>query len=74
MITVHAADTPIKGQLLPVIIGQGIAPIAETFQRLQRGGWDGWVCIEEASNQGRRGVEEAAEFVRKTWVEAEKAG
>ena len=70
VISVHAADTSVKGQLLPVIVGQGIAPIAAVFRRLHRAGWDGWVCIEEASRQGRRGVEEAAEFVRRTWAEA----
>ena len=69
VISVHAADTTVKGQLTPTIIGQGIAPIGETLSRLHRSGWDGWICIEEASREGRHGVDEAAKFVRKTWAE-----
>ena len=69
VVTIHAADTPVKGALAPVIIGQGIAPFNEVFTILHQGGWDGWICIEEASNEGLRGVEEGAAFVRRMWAE-----
>ena len=29
-----------------------------------------WICMEEASYQGRTGMERAAAFIRKTWQEA----
>jgi len=35
-----------------------------------RAGWDGWMCMEEASGMGRVGVEAAACFIRETWQAA----
>lgn len=69
--TVHAADTSVKGSLQGVIIGQGIAPFPAVFNRLQRAGFDNWICIEENAKQGRRGVDEAAKFIRRCWAEVE---
>jgi len=65
--TVHAADTGERGQLRHVLLGTGLVPFRETFAELQRAGFDGWICIEEGSNQGERGVRSAAAFVRQTW-------
>ena len=33
-------------------------------------GFDGWLCIEEYTNRGVKGVAEAAAYVRKTWDQA----
>ena len=33
-------------------------------------GFDGWICIEEASGTGPAGFERSASFVRRVWEEA----
>jgi len=70
VISVHAADTSTRGQLKHVLLGTGLVPFREMFEILRRAGFDGWICIEEASFQGRTGVKAAADFVRRTWDEA----
>jgi len=72
VVTVHAADTAVKGELRHVLLGTGVTPFPELFEHLVRAGWDGWICMEEASYQGRAGVEKAARFVRQTWEEAKR--
>ncbi len=72
VVTVHAADTAVKGELRHVLLGTGVTPFSELFEQLVRTGWDGWICMEEASYQGRTGVELAARFVRQTWEEARR--
>ena len=67
VVSIHAADTAVRGELRPVLLGTGLTPLAAIFQRLVRAGWDNWICIEEASFQGRAGVEKAASFVRQLW-------
>jgi len=64
---VHASDTALHGQLRHVLLGTGVTPFAAMFRRIARSGWDGWLCMEEASNSGRAGVEAATQFVRRTW-------
>jgi len=59
-----------RGALQPILLGTGLAPFAALFGRLKRAGWNGWMCIEEASFQGRDGVEAAVRFVRRAWSEA----
>ena len=71
VVSVHAADTAVRGELRPVLLGTGLAPFEAIFRRLVRAGWDNWVCIEEASFQGRTGVEQAAQFVRQMWDRSE---
>lgn len=66
--TVHAADTARKGELAPVPLGTGIVPFDGIFSRLKRSGFDGWICIEEASRTGRPGLAGAVQFVRKAWA------
>jgi sugar phosphate isomerase/epimerase len=66
--SIHAADTCARGALKPVLLGTGLAPFDQIFRRLHRAGWDGWICMEEASFQGRTGVESAARFVREKWA------
>lgn len=72
VVTVHAADTAVKGELRHVLLGTGVTPFHELFEYLVRAGWDGWICMEEASYQGREGVEKAARFVRQAWAEARR--
>jgi sugar phosphate isomerase/epimerase len=67
VVSIHAADTAVHGELRPVLLGTGLTPFVPIFQRLVRAGWDNWICIEEASFQGRAGVEKAASFVRQLW-------
>jgi sugar phosphate isomerase/epimerase len=67
IVSVHASDSATRGELRHVLLGTGITPYAQMFGRLQRAGWDGWICMEEASQLGRQGVETAMKFIRKTW-------
>jgi len=73
VVSVHVADTAVFGELKPVLIGTGIAPIRAVFDRLVTANWDGWLCIEEASFQGRAGLDAAARFVRAAWQQASAA-
>ena len=70
VVSVHAADTAVRGQQQPVLLGTGITPFKALFARLKRANWDGWICIEEVSYKGREGMEAAARFVRQAWREA----
>lgn len=67
VVSVHASDTASKGALQHVLLGTGVTPYPALFSTLKQAGWDGWICMEEAANQGRAGVEAAARFVRQTW-------
>ena len=69
--SVHASDTAERGQLRHVLLGTGVTPFGPLFERLIRAGWDGWICMEEASYRGREGVQAAARFVRQTWAQAQ---
>ena len=64
---VHASDSAIRGELRHVLLGTGITPYPALFKQLKQAGWDGWICMEEASYQGPPGVEVAAQFIRQTW-------
>lgn len=68
--SVHASDTSTRGQLNHTLLGTGLTPYPEIFQRLKRAGWDGWICMEEASHRGREGVLLATDFIRSTWARA----
>jgi len=72
VVSIHAADTAVRGELKPVLLGTGVTPFAEIFRRLVRAGWDGWMCIEEASFQGRAGLESAVRFVRQSWDRSQR--
>lgn len=67
--TIHVADNSVRGKLSPVVIGTGIVPFNEIFKFLKKHSFDGWFCIEEASNTGDCGVKAAVDFVRKKWEE-----
>lgn len=72
VVSVHAADTAVHGELRPVLLGTGLTPFDAIFRRLVQAGWNNWICIEEASFQGRAGVEKAAQFVRQLWDRSER--
>ena len=67
IVSVHAADTSVRGELKPVLLGTGLVPFKEMFEIIQGAGFDGWVCMEEASFTGKVGVQRAADFIRRTW-------
>lgn len=67
--TVHAADTLTRDKLEPVLLGQGIVPFRDIFTFLKQKGFDGWICIEEASQQGIQGIKKAVKFVQQKWDE-----
>ena len=73
VVSVHVADTAVFGELKPVEIGTGIAPIAACLAKLAAHGWDGWLCMEEASFRGPQGIAAAARFVRAAWQQARTA-
>ena len=69
VISVHAADTSTRGELKHVLLGTGLVPFKGMFQILRDAGFDGWICMEEASFKGPEGVKAAADFVRRVWNE-----
>jgi sugar phosphate isomerase/epimerase len=73
VVSVHAADTAVRGELKPVLLGTGLAPLEAIFRRLVQAGWDNWICIEEASFQGREGIAKAARVVRQLWSRSQEA-
>jgi len=70
VVSVHASDTAAVGSLNHVLLGTGVTPFAGLFCVLKSQGWDGWICMEEASGRGRQGVEAAANFIRDIWAKA----
>jgi sugar phosphate isomerase/epimerase len=70
VVSIHASDTATRGELNPVVLGTGLVPFRDIFSYLKKNAFDGWICIEEASNTGRSGVEQALSFVRRAWDEA----
>lgn len=70
VVSVHASDTAVHGALEHVLLGTGITPFPQLFARLRRAGWDGWICLEEASYQGEAGMRAAVNFIRNVWENA----
>jgi len=70
VVSIHASDTAVRNELKPVLLGSGVTPFLELFRILKNVGWDGWICIEEASFQGKKNVEAAAKFIYETWQDA----
>lgn len=65
--TVHISDMQALGRFAPAVIGAGVTPNAEVLAWLKRHGFDGLICIEEASGTGFTGIRKAVEFVRDVW-------
>jgi sugar phosphate isomerase/epimerase len=70
VVSIHASDSALKGELRHVLLGTGITPYRQIFEQLRIAGWDGWICMEEASYQGEAGVQAASKFIRETWEKA----
>lgn len=67
--TIHVSDMAEKGVFRPTAIGAGVVPNREIFAYLKRSGFDGWLCLEEASGTGFEGIQKAVDYVRNTWNE-----
>jgi sugar phosphate isomerase/epimerase len=67
---VHVFDFRRRGAHEPVVIGTGVAPIAEILRELVAFGYDGWISIEEASKTGPNAFTTAVAFVDRTWAAA----
>jgi len=65
--TIHISDMAQLGEFSPVVIGTGVTPNIEVLTFLKSNGFDGLICIEEASNTGYDGIQKAVDFVRKVW-------
>lgn len=61
--TVHISDMRAYGRFEPVEIGTGACPIEAVLKRLKAYGFDGWLCIEEASGHGMEGIANAWNYV-----------
>ena len=71
VVTLHANDAyRVEGGHRWAVVGTGLVPFPALFARLHEAGWDNWICIEEASQQGPQAVRRAVEFVRRAWAEA----
>lgn len=68
--TVHVSDMKRPGEFSPTVIGTGATPIRQIFHCLKAHGFDGWVCIEEASGGGLEGIRQAYHTVKGLWAEA----
>ncbi len=68
--TIHVAETAARGKMAPVPIGEGVVPFHEIFTYLKSKNYAGWLCLEEAGNQGAEGVKKAVAFVKEVWKEA----
>ena len=68
--TIHVSDMEAFGTFKPVLVGTGATPLKEVFRTLKEGGFDGWYCIEEASNTGFDGIRKAVANTRRIWEEA----
>ncbi|RKU31623.1 hypothetical protein C6497_01470 [Candidatus Poribacteria bacterium] len=67
IVVLHIFDMKEAGSFEPVCVGTGVSPIPQILSRLRQESYDGWLSIEEASRQGRKGFEASVAFVRNTW-------
>ena len=65
--SLHASDSSTRGVLNHCLLGTGITPFPALFACLKQHGWDGWICMEEASQLVRQGMQRSAAFVRAAW-------
>lgn len=70
VVTVHAADTSMKGELKPPVVGTGLVPFKEIFSILKAHGFDNYICIEEWSNTGFDGIAKSIANIRELWASA----
>lgn len=67
--TIHVTDMAQKGVFSPTTIGTGVTPNREVFRYLKENGFEGWLCIEEASGQGLEGIRDVYHYVKNLWEE-----
>lgn len=67
--TIHAADVAVRGKFSPVLLGKGLVPFRDIFGYLKQNKFDGFICIEEASNTGEHGIIESTKYVKRIWSE-----
>jgi sugar phosphate isomerase/epimerase len=65
--TIHVSDMAQAGKFQPAAIGTGAVRFREIFRYLKSRGFDGWLCIEEASRAGSDGIRRTVDFTRQTW-------
>jgi len=65
--TIHASDSSTRGALNHTLLGTGCSPFPQYFALLKQAGWNGWICMEEASNLDKAGIQKAAAYIRQTW-------
>ncbi len=65
VVAVHLSDIRRAGTFEPVLLGDGVAPLAALLEQLRGGGFAGWFSIEEASRGGADGVRQAVERARR---------
>ena len=68
IVTIHASDVLGKEGFEYSAIGKGAVDFKGIFGYLKKRGFNGWICMEEASNKGIEGIREAAQFIRNLWT------
>ena len=64
----HVSDIRRAGAFEPVLIGSGVTPLHQIFERFRTAGFDGWISVEEASKTGDDGFRRAIDFTRELWL------
>lgn len=64
---IHVNDILRAGHFEPVLVGTGVAPIEAIFKTMRAVGFDGWICLEEASRTGEEGFRRAVPYVDRMW-------
>lgn len=70
VVSVHANDIRRAGHFEPVVHGTGVVPMVRILAELRTVGFDGWICLEEASGTGERGFRRAVDHADEAWVTA----
>lgn len=65
---IHVNDIRRAGQFEPCLVGTGVAPIEAIFRVLAQSNFAGWISVEEASNQGDAGLQQAIPYVQALWA------
>lgn len=68
--TIHVTDMKQVGIFDPCEIGTGATDNLAVFKYIKQHGFDGWLCIEEASNCGLLGIKKARDYVCEIWNKA----
>ena len=67
---IHTNDIRRAGAFEPVLVGSGVAPIGPIYEVLIQAGFDGWLCVEEASKTGEAGFRAAIPYAERMWIAA----